>query len=229
MPPPGRVIPNDPVIERAILDGEQISYGSGALSCHIPALSLTRQGWNYSEPGPFNPPGNLRRTQVRVVSVDLTSVLLPQPRLMPTNDPATVDVSAYTDFKLHDITDPADETAEEPLDLNQPPRSKRFIAGNRKFLTRRLWGIGNQPPYWHDGRFTTMRQALLAHAGEALQSRRAFEGLSKGEQDSVIEFLKSLQALPPGTKALIVDEHFRPKSWPPGQRLTSTSQHRERR
>ena len=52
----------------------------------------------------------------------------------------------------------------------------------------------------------------MAHAGEALESRRAFESLSKLEQDSVIEFLKSLQALPPGTTALIVDEHFRPRS-----------------
>ena len=60
-----------------------------------------------------------------------------------------------------------------------------------------------------------MRQAVLAHAGEAMDAKRAFEGLSKYDRDSVIEFLKTLQVLPPGTKDLIVDENFRAREWPP--------------
>lgn len=51
-----------------------------------------------------------------------------------------------------------------------------------------------------------MRRAVLAHAGEALEHRKAFERLSKYDQDSLIEFLKSL--LPPGTRSLVVDENF---------------------
>jgi hypothetical protein len=31
----------------------------------------------------------------------------------------------------------------------------------------------------------------------------------------VIEFLKSLQMLPPGTRDLVVDEQHRPRKWPP--------------
>ena len=45
--------------------------------------------------------------------------------------------------------------------------------------------------------------------------RQAFQALAKYDQDSVIEFLKSLQVLPPGTKHLVVDEHGKPKKWPP--------------
>ena len=37
-----------------------------------------------------------------------------------------------------------------------------------------------------------------AHAGEALDSRRAFEAASAYDQDSVIEFLKTLQVPAPG-------------------------------
>jgi hypothetical protein len=59
-----------------------------------------------------------------------------------------------------------------------------------------------------------MRQAVLAHAGEALASRQAFQFLGKYEQDAVIEFLKTLQVLPPGTKHLVVDEHGKEKMWP---------------
>jgi hypothetical protein len=43
----------------------------------------------------------------------------------------------------------------------------------------------------------------------------AFEASSQYEQDSIIEFLKTLQILPPGTRYLIVDEHGRKKRWRP--------------
>jgi hypothetical protein len=71
-------------------------------------------------------------------------------------------VPAYTDFNLHDITDPEDEAPEESLDLNQTIGSQNFMAGNRWFLTRRLWGVANQRTHFHYGLFTTMRQAVLA-------------------------------------------------------------------
>src|SRR2546422_2056304 len=98
-----------------------------------------------------------------------------------------------------------------------------IFAGNRKFLTRRLWDSANQPPYFHHGRFTTMRQAILAHAGEALAARQAFEAFEKAGQDAVIEFLKTLQVLPPGMKDRIVDENFEPKQWPPNRGIATTS------
>ena len=45
--------------------------------------------------------------------------------------------------------------------------------------------------------------------------RLAFDGLSPDLQNAVIEFLKSLQVLPPGSKTLVVDEYGNPKRWPP--------------
>ena len=60
-----------------------------------------------------------------------------------------------------------------------------------------------------------MRQAVLAHDGEALAERRAFQALADDDQNSLIEFLKTLQVLPPSTRNLIVDEKFRPRPWPP--------------
>jgi hypothetical protein len=44
-------------------------------------------------------------------------------------------VPAYTDFKLHDITDPKDSYAES-LDMNWPVWAEKFRGGNRKFLTK---------------------------------------------------------------------------------------------
>lgn len=80
--------------------------------------------------------------------------------------------------------------------MQQTPGRPEFFAGNRKFLTRKLWDVGNVPPYFHHGQFTTMREAVLAHCGEALESRLAFEHLSEYQRDSVIEFLKTLRVIP---------------------------------
>ena len=199
LPVPGRVIPNDPDVERAIAAGERVFEEIRCATCHVPALRLTRGAWTF----------------VERVAVDLADAALPRPRLAPSADePDAIVVPAYTDFKLHDITDPADASAAEPLDMNQPATSPRLNAGNRRFLTKRLWGVGNQSPYFHHGLFTTMRQAVLAHAGEALDERRAFERLPKYDQDALIEFLKSLQVLPAGTSARVIDERGQPKIWP---------------
>jgi hypothetical protein len=52
-----------------------------------------------------------------------------------------------------------------------------------------------------------MREAItLGHNGEATATRMAFQALPSSQQDDVIEFLKSLQVLPPGTPCLVVDE-----------------------
>jgi cytochrome c peroxidase len=213
---PGRVIPNDPEIEAAVLVGEKRFASLGCTTCHIPALPLDRQGWIFTEPNPFNPanPPNLLVGQAPTLAVDLTSDELPSPRLKPSH--GVVMVPAYTDLKLHDITTglPGDPNI-EALDMNQPAGSPGFFAGNAKFLTRKLWGTANEPPFFHHGMFTTLRQAVKAHDGEAKSTRVAFEAMSQYEQDCVIEFLKTLQVLPPGTRALVVDEHGKKKQWPP--------------
>jgi cytochrome c peroxidase len=223
---PGQVIPNDPEIERAIFNGEKVFSNMGCSTCHIPALPLSRRNWTYTEPNPYNPATNLRVGQTRTLNVDLTNPDLPQPRLVPANPNSEwLMVPAFTDFKLHDITDPKEPYGIETLDMNQPVWSPKFEEGNRKFLTKRLWGAANEPPYFHHGLFSTMRSAVLAHSGEALQSRRAFQNASEYDQDSLIEFLKSLQVLPPGSKDLVVDENYKPKVWSVANTTQATQVH----
>jgi cytochrome c peroxidase len=213
---PGRVIPRDPEIEAAVLAGEATFTKIGCARCHIPALPLKQPGWIFTEPNPYNPPTNLRPGEAKTVSMDLTSPDLPQPRLTPLlPDRSVLIVPAYTDLKLHDISDPSQPAEAEPLDMNWFVWSPKFSGGNRKFLTKRLWGSANEPPFFHHGMFTTLRQSILAHNSEALTERRAFQALPPYGQDALVEFLKTLQVLPPGTRALIVDEHYKPREWPP--------------
>jgi hypothetical protein len=208
---PGRVIPDDPVIQAAILNGENLFTAVGCASCHIPSLPLNN--WIYTEPNPYNPPGNLRTSDAPSFDMDLTDRLLPQPRLKPVN--GVIQVPAYTDFKLHDITSGASDPNAEPINQNQAAGSPAFFAGNRYFLTKRLWNVGSSPNHYHHGKFTTIRESILAHSGEAQSSRINFTNLSSYDQGSIIEFLKTLRALPPGTKSLVVDEHNQPVQWPP--------------
>jgi len=205
LPVPGRVIPEDSEAEKADRNGEALFARIGCVPCHIPALPLVNRGWVYSEPSQYNPAGNLQVGHPPALSVDLTSDELPGPRLKPDRQ-GIVWVPAYTDLKLHDITSGPNDPKAEPLDQNQPAGSPGFFAGNTRFITRKLWGAGNSGPYMHHGKFTTMREAILAHSGEALISRQSFESLSAYDRDSVIEFLKTLQVLPPGTRSLIIRE-----------------------
>jgi CxxC motif-containing protein (DUF1111 family) len=128
-------------------------------------------------------------------------------------------VPAYTDLKVHDISatsDPATDPECEPLDQNQPAGSPGFFKGNCKFMTRKLWGFYNQGgAFMHHGKFTTAREAVEAHYGEALAQKNAFDALPADQQDALIEFLKSLQVLAPGSRSLVVDERGNPKQWPP--------------
>jgi CxxC motif-containing protein (DUF1111 family) len=213
LPAPGRVIPKDPRIEQAVLVGEERFKQIGCATCHLSNLPLTNHGWTFTEPNPYNPPGNLRPGEAPTFSVDLTSEKCPSPLLKPQG--GVVYVPAYTDLKLHDITSGPDDPNAEALDMNQPVGSPGFFAGNRQFITRKLWGVANEPPYFHHGQFTTLREAILAHAGEALASRQSFTALSTDEQNALIEFLKTLQVLPPGTKHRIVDENYQRREWPP--------------
>jgi hypothetical protein len=202
LPVPGRVIPDDPNVAEAVHRGEQLFSQIGCASCHIPKLPLVDKGWIYSEPNPFNPSGNLRVGDAPTLSVDLTSDDLPGPRLRP-DIHGIVWVPAFTDLRLHDITTGPSDPNAEPLDQNQPAGSPKFFAGNTKFITRKLWGVGNSGPFMHHGKFTTMREAILAHSGEALGSRQSFEALTTYDRNCAIEYLKTLQVLPPDTRNLI--------------------------
>ncbi|MGH9583366.1 MAG: di-heme oxidoredictase family protein [Bryobacteraceae bacterium] len=195
LPVPQPVEPDDPVLRKAAREGETLFQQIGCASCHIPALPLDRNGWIYTEPNPYNPAGNLQAGQAPVLSVDLASDDLPQPRLKPVN--GVVMVPLYTDFKLHDICSGPNDPNREVLNQNAASGSAAFFAGNERFLTRRLWTAGSKPNYFHHGQFTTIREAILNHFGEALASQQAFRALTPYQQGAVIEFLKTLKA--PGT------------------------------
>ncbi len=217
---PGRVIPRIAAVEKAVLSGEKQFAAIGCDTCHRPSLPLTDNGWVFIEPNPYNPAGNLQPGPgVRDYAVDLSDASLPGYRLKP-NAKGVVLVPAYTDLKKHNITTGPNDPNCEPVDMQHPPMvdgrpNDAFFAGNCAFLTKKLWGAANEPPYFHHGKFTTLREAILAHAGEAAKEANAFRTLSTADQAAVIEFLKTLQVMPESAKSPAVDSAGNAREWPP--------------
>jgi len=123
LPAPGRVIPKDPAIREAIVNGAKQFGAIGCATCHIPSLPLKSK--YFCEPNPFNPTGNLRPSDgVPPLCIDLTDEgTLPPPRLKQMN--GIIHVPAFTDLKLHDITSGPRDPNREPVPLvsGRPPPS----------------------------------------------------------------------------------------------------------
>ncbi len=83
----------------------------------------------------------------------------------------------YGDLKRHDMGPGLAESIDETG------------SGSSVFLTENLWGCASTAPYLHDGRATTLAEAILWHGGEAQQSADAFRNLSFLEQQDLLSFL----------------------------------------
>ena len=64
---------------------------------------------------------------------------------------------------------------------------------NREFTTARLWGVADTAPYLHDGRATTLTDAILLHGGEAQTARDVFDALPDASREDVLAYLRSLR------------------------------------
>jgi Di-haem oxidoreductase, putative peroxidase len=200
---PGRVISDDPLRHAAAVRGESRFAEIGCADCHKPSLTLNTA--LFSEPNPFNPPGNLRVQDVQhAYTFDLTRDI-PKPRLEPAGGGAIV--RAFTDLKRHVICDDQDPFF----------RNERLVQNGvavDQFITRKLWDVGNTAPYGHRGDLTTITEAVMHHAGEARPQRERFASLSKDQHAEIIEFLKQLQVLPNGSPREVTEGelHARLKS-----------------
>jgi cytochrome c peroxidase len=167
----------------ALQKGAMIFRGVGCAQCHIPELPL--QATHFTEPNPYNRPGNLLPKDNLVIRMALSSGGKyagirrgSQGRLL---------VAAFTDLKRHKICDATDEFfGNEKLRQDNVPTDQ--------FLTSKLWDLYTSAPYGHRGDCTTLSEAILHHAGEGLSSRNQFSKLADSDKKMLILFLRSLGA-----------------------------------
>jgi len=98
------------------------------------------------------------------------------PRLKSPRGPLPI----YSDLLLHDMG---------------PELADGLVAGEAtgaEFRTQPLWGICSVGPYLHDGRATTIDEAIRWHGGEGEAAQAAYLALEPAEREDLVEFLLSL-------------------------------------
>jgi len=88
-------------------------------------------------------------------------------------------VPLYSDLLLHQMGSLADgiaQAAAQPGEMRTAP----------------LWGLRARAPYLHDGRASTILEAILLHDGEARIIRNRFAAMPTASQQAIIAFLNSI-------------------------------------
>jgi Di-haem oxidoreductase, putative peroxidase len=141
---------------RATDHGRRIMEAIGCTQCHMPNLPLERDRRvahieTVYDPGRgiFNHLFATAHPLFRPVD-DGTGF----PPLKRPSGGAFLVENIFTDFKRHDLG---------------PNFHERNFNGTltTQFMTLPLWGVGNTPPYGHDGRSINLREVILRHGGEA--------------------------------------------------------------
>jgi hypothetical protein len=186
--------------------GQQLFAQIGCAACHVPSLAL-------ADPVFREPSSNANFRDAR-----FPSGMLPRAAGVRADLPVTFDlrtdqpmnvfvvngqivrlggfragangngavVEMYGDLKRHDLGPELAEAIDEAG------------TGASVFLTENLWGVGATAPYLHDGRATTLTEAILEHGGEGAPSRAAFRALTTQEQLDMLLFLDNLTLIKGG-------------------------------
>ena len=150
--------------------GQFMFYNAGCASCHIPDLITESSKLPLAFPEvPHDPQANV------YMEIDLRKVGFRR-RLG-----GGIVVPLFSDLKRHKMG---------------PELAETFAFGeiaNDEFITARLWGIADTAPYMHDGRATTIEDAIRMHGGEAQEARDNFVALTEEEQANLLFFLSKLR------------------------------------
>jgi len=161
----------DSLSPQALL-GKTIFNTIGCTMCHKPNLVTQYRQVPVSYPEiPNDPTANI------YYAVDLTKAGF---GLDPHG--TGVIVPLYADLKRHYMGPGLEETFERAGEIPQG-----------HFTTARLWGIADTEPYLHDGRATTLHQAISLHGGEALGARNNYMALPNAFKEALLAFLRTLR------------------------------------
>lgn len=172
-------------------NGKAVFISIGCATCHIPDLQIDRDRRVASFETKYDPtfgnPFNHLFSQHTPLFHEVSDRTLFPKLKVPNLDKFTVE-NILTDFKRHDLGPNFHE-------INYDGSVRK------QFLTMALHGVGTTAPYGHDGRSQNLKEVILRHGGEAIQSRNNFLEMHLSSQNSLIAFLSSLVLFPPDDTA----------------------------
>lgn len=169
-----------------------IALGDGVPDPEIPAhivLETTAYVRLLTPPARGRVTAEVERGHVLFAQIGCVSCHVPTLRTgeSPIPQLSNVDAHLYSDLLLHDM---GEALADGRSDGD---------ATGREWRTAPLWGtrlvanfLAGEEYYLHDGRATTLRDAIIFHGGEAERAREAYRELREEEQQALVAFLKSL-------------------------------------
>jgi hypothetical protein len=164
--PPPRIEPLGPAAAR----GYQSFQAIGCADCHRPFIDTRSRRVPLAFPEIGHDPGENVYTRLSLVRVGFARA-----------PGGGVRVPLFADLKRHKMGERLAESFE------------RGEVANDEFTTARLWGIADTAPYLHDGRATTLEEAIEFHGGEAQGARDAFLALGPADRDELLVFLGKLR------------------------------------
>lgn len=169
-------LPHDSTLQSLWSVGREFFSSAGCASCHRPRLVL-------------NDPHFVTAPEMKVagspVHIDVVHDGM-QPKPMAVAGGFAVEL--FSDLQRHHM-------GPGLAAPNPQPAEGGAIAGD-VWLTRPLWGLADSAPYLHDGRAATVRDAIVAHGGEADAARLAFEHAPLAQQQALLVYLLSLARTP---------------------------------
>lgn len=160
--------PEDPYMLTLWAQGRQDFETLGCADCHTPSLVL-------EDPAYILP----HRYGGSALRVDLSTEGV-EPRVRPDAQTGVYSIRLYSDLKRHDMGEALTE------------RTSEAGVAPGTFITPPLWGLARSRPYLHDGRASTIEEAILLHGGEAKRSRDRFAALDETDRAPLRIFLTSL-------------------------------------
>ncbi|HVK86460.1 MAG TPA: di-heme oxidoredictase family protein [Kofleriaceae bacterium] len=173
--------PSDPALRDAFARGRDVFARVQCGGCHTPTLQL-------ADPLLVTRPEQSENAASPSITVDVARDGL-TPKIEPIGlADAPFGVQLFSDLRRHDLGPALASAAAQP--------SEGGAIAPTQWLTRPLWGLADTAPYLHDGRASTIDEAILLHGGEAQASRDAFAALPDEERAALRVYLMSLRRTP---------------------------------
>ena len=156
--------------------GAKVFEDTGCSGCHVPVMKTEGHILPYQQPEqpqhPFSESNKYYEVDLRKSSANF--------EVDPDNSDGML-VKLFSDLKRYDMG----SKLQESLTSASPEE-------NRTFVTARLWGVADTAPYMHDGRATTLTEAIKWHGGDAEAAKNKFVALNDDKKVALLKYLRSL-------------------------------------
>ncbi len=170
-----------PVEDEYTGNGAKVFAEVGCNNCHVPVMKTKGHILPYQQPEQPQKPFSKHNTYYKVDLVNSPAGF----EVDPDNSKGML-VKLFSDLKRYDMGPRLQESLAIMNDME-----------NRTFVTARLWGVADTAPYLHDGRATTLTEAIEWHGGDAQQERDKFVALSDSKKIALLDYLRTLHAPAP--------------------------------